>query len=65
MQETASITRRGAKNRSIESIPEFRQFLEREGITCLEWERRNKAVIPDATTDSLLLRLKYLKAKNK
>ncbi len=65
MQETANITRRGAKNRSIESIPEFRQHLAREGITFQEWEQRNKQAIPDAITESLLLRLRYLKAKNR
>lgn len=53
------------KHRNIEDLPEFRAHLEREGITFKEWEQRNKAAIPDATTEMLRLKMRILKSKFK
>jgi len=52
------------KQRSIQDLPEFRDHLEREGITFEQWQLQNQSAGPsDATTDSLRLRIRALKAK--
>jgi len=50
-------SRRGARaKRDIQSIPEFRNFLDREGIDFTEWERRQRLTAgPDATSEALAL----------
>ena len=52
--ETAQRTRR--MKRDLQDIPEFRNFLKREGITFAEWERRQRLTAgPDATSEALAL----------
>ena len=54
METTA---RRGRNTkRDLQEIPEFRDFLKREGISFAEWERRQRLTAgPDATSEALAL----------
>ena len=53
--ETARRTGRRTK-RDLQDIPEFRNFLKREGIDFAEWERRQRVTAgPDATSEALAL----------
>ena len=50
-------TRPGRRaQRDLQEIPEFRNFLKREGIDFATWEARQRlAVGPDATSEALAL----------
>lgn len=52
--EKATHNRRA--ERDLLEIPEFRNFLKREGIDFTEWERRQRLTAgPDATSEALAL----------
>ena len=52
---TEKATRHGRRTkRDLQEIPEFRNFLKREGIDFAEWERRQRITAgPDATSEAL------------
>ncbi len=53
--ETAANSKSKTKRELLE-IPQFRNFLKREGISFAEWERRERITAgPDATSEALAL----------